>query len=448
MKTFLALLVGKLAIIGCKMLAFTKKGSGSVTPGSWANKIDEHLLENIKYPRIIIAVTGSSGKGSTTAMINHILTVNNYKTVYNKSGSNLKAGATTAIIEKTGLFSKKIKADVLLLECDESYIARIFPKVKPTHLVVTNITRDQPARNGTPYIIYNKIKEQIDPSTTLVLNVDDPIVNRLKYETNCNVITYGIDKYETDTKKPISNTVDQAYCPICGKKLKYDFYHYGHIGSYSCPKGDFTRDPVNYVAKDINLDKKYMTINNHIAKLDKNAFFACYYTLAAYAICNSIGLSNQDIQYAINDKSKESKRGHIYFMGRRMIELAESKNENCLSYLQTINHILDTKGTKTIVMGFDNVSRRYKFNDLSWLYDVDFEKLNDPDIDKIFCIGRFKYDVYARLIHAGIDKKKLIIQEDMKTIIKDIKVLSKGSVFTMLCFDKTEEFKKLLEKSL
>jgi UDP-N-acetylmuramate-alanine ligase len=192
MKTSLAILVGKLAIIGCKLLAFTKKGAGSVTPGHLANKIKPDLLEQLHYPRIIVAVTGSSGKGSTTAMINHILTVNNYKVAYNKSGSNLKAGATTAILAKTGIFSKKVKADVLLLECDESYIDQIFPKTKPTHLVITNITRDQPARNGTPYVIYDKILKQIDKSTTLVLNVDDPIVNRFKYDTECNVVSYGI----------------------------------------------------------------------------------------------------------------------------------------------------------------------------------------------------------------------------------------------------------------
>ena len=44
------------------------------------------------------------------------------------------------------------------------------------------------------------------------------------------------DKTKYDIKKPISNNIDAAYCPNCNSKLKYKFYHYGHIGSYTCPR--------------------------------------------------------------------------------------------------------------------------------------------------------------------------------------------------------------------
>ncbi|MDE5630631.1 MAG: DUF1727 domain-containing protein [Bacilli bacterium] len=133
-----------------------------------------------------------------------------------------------------------------------------------------------------------------------------------------------------------------------------------------------------------------------------------------------------------------------YRLGKRKIEMIESKNENCLSYLQTINFIREQKGIKTIIMGFDNVSRRYELNDLSWLYDVDFELLNDKTIDKIFCIGRFRYDVYNRLMYANIDKEKLVLVDNEKDIIKIVKNNSKGNIYTMVCFDMTAVIKKLL----
>ena len=37
-----------------------------------------------------------------------------------------------------------------------------------------------------------------------------------------------------------------------------------------------------------------------IVRLDKNVFFAAYYTLAAYAVCNVIGLSTELIQMQLN----------------------------------------------------------------------------------------------------------------------------------------------------
>ena len=82
---------------------------------------------------------------------------NGYKVIWNKSGSNLYNAAVTLILNNTSIITKKIKADILLLELDEAYIKTIFNKTKLTHLVVTNITRDQPARNGHPDIIFNKI---------------------------------------------------------------------------------------------------------------------------------------------------------------------------------------------------------------------------------------------------------------------------------------------------
>ena len=42
-------------------------------------------------------------------------------------------------------------------------------------------------------------------------------------------------------------------------------------------------------------------------------------------------------------------------------------------------------------MGFDNVSRRYKENDISWLYDINFEKLNNESINKIIIFYSTKF---------------------------------------------------------
>ena len=127
--------------------------------------------------------------------------------------------------------------------------------------------------------------------------------------------------------------------------------------------------------------------------------------------------------------------------------MLESKNENALSYYQSLKYITNTKGKKSVILGFDNVSRRYKFNDLSWLYDVEFELLNDKNIDKIFIIGRFKYDLINRLKLANIDPKKLILVTeltDLKTLLNDVK----SPIYTMVCFDMTYNIMQVLKGDL
>lgn len=437
MKLTLLIMLNKSITFICKLFKF----EGSVFPASIVRKFDKNILEKIKYPKYVVGVTGSSGKGSTTSMIAHILEVNGYKVVWNKSGSNVVNGTTTLILNNTKVFSHKMDCDFLLLEMDESYIKETFSKSTLTHLVVTNITRDQPARNGEPMFILNKIFNSIDEKTHLIINSDDAFVNRLKYLHKGEVTTYGIGKTKYSLKEPISNNVDAAYCPICHEKLVYKFYHYGHLGSYSCPNGDFENN-IDIKAEKVDLEKQEMVINDNIIHLNKDVFFAVYYTLAAYSLCKVIGMEEVKIIHALNDEVLESKRLKSLKYHNREVDMLESKNENNLSYLQSLNYINNYKGKKTIILGFDNVSRRYKYNDISWLYDVDFEVLDLKNIDKILCIGRFRYDVYARLRLANIDEDKLVIVDNIKNISEDLDK-TEGTIFTMVCFDMTAVLKKI-----
>lgn len=437
MKLTLLIMLNKTITFICKLFKF----EGSVFPASIVRKFDKNILEKIKYPKYVVGVTGSSGKGSTTSMIAHILEVNGYKVVWNKSGSNVVNGTTTLILNNTKVFSHKMNCDFLLLEMDESYIKETFNKSTLTHLVVTNITRDQPARNGEPMFILNKIFNSIDEKTHLIINSDDAFVNRLKYLHKGEVTTYGIGKTKYSLKEPISNNVDAAYCPICHEKLVYKFYHYGHLGSYSCPNGDF-KNNIDIKAEKVDLEKQEMVINDNIIHLNKDVFFAVYYTLAAYSLCKVIGMEEVKIIHALNDEVLESKRLKSLKYHNREVDMLESKNENNLSYLQSLNYINNYNGKKTIILGFDNVSRRYKYNDISWLYDVDFEVLDLKNIDKILCIGRFRYDVYARLRLANIDEDKLVIVDNIKNISEDLDK-TEGTIFTMVCFDMTAVLKKI-----
>ena len=94
-------------------------------------------------------------------------------------------------------------------------------------------------------------------------------------------------------------------------------------------------------------------------------------------------------------------------------------------------------GEKTVILGFDNVSRRYKYNDLSWLWDVEFELLNDESITHVVLIGRFKWDVRVRLKYARVPDKKIVMLDNMDDFVKTILEETKGDIYTMVCFDMT-----------
>ena len=111
MKTSILILYNKILTKICKLF----KRNGSVFPGSLVNKHDKKILRKIKYPKYVIGITGSSGKGSTTSLVAHILSNSGYKLVWNNCGSNLINAATTLILNNTNTFTKKMNCDVLLM---------------------------------------------------------------------------------------------------------------------------------------------------------------------------------------------------------------------------------------------------------------------------------------------------------------------------------------------
>jgi len=440
-KLRIIILLNKLITLICKLLG----RNASVFPASLVLKLDRNILEKIKYPKYVIGVTGSSGKGSTTNLIAHILKDNDYKVVWNKSGSNLLNGIATLILNNSSTLTTKIKADILLLELDESFIKETFKQSTLTHLIVTNITRDQPARNSTPESIFNKILTSITEDTHLILNVDDSLVNQMTLKHQGKITTYGIDKTLYSINTPISNNIDAAYCPVCNKKLNYSFYHYGHLGNYKCDNCNYQRK-LDYKGKKVNLELSEMFIENNKVHLNTSVLFAAYYTLAAYTLCKTIGLKDEEILKSLNENVSKPKRMHNLRLDNREVIMLESKNENNLSYLQSLNIINQYKDNKTIILGFNNVSRRYKYNDLSWLYDIDFNCLDTENIDRIFCIGRFRFDVATRLINSGLDEDKIILVHNIDDIINILKENSTGTIFTMVCFDMIEILKNLFLK--
>ncbi len=442
MRLTLMILLSKAITFVCKLF----KRNGSVYPGYFIIDIlkQEDILEKVKYPKYVIAISGSSGKGSTTDLVNHILTDAGYDVCYNQSGSNGVLAAATLILNNCTI-TGKFKHEVLLLECDERHLKLIFGKNKVTHLAVTNITRDQPPRNGEPDIVFNDILKVVSKDTKLIFNCDDPLVNRMSYLFDNEKTTFGVGRTEDSYIKSNIEATDYAYCPKCHAKLQYDYYHYGHIGNYHCKKCDFKRGTPDYEATNVNFTKHSIKINGNDIYLNKDVLYAAYYTVAAYAITKSIGLKDEDIIKSINEDKLASKRGKVLTLDNRKLTMLESKNENNLSYYQSIRFIKNQKGKKTVILGFDNVSRRYKFNDLSWLWDVEFELLNDKNIDKIFCIGRFRYDVITRLSFAGIPKDKIILVDDLNNLIKMVKKDSVGDIYTMVCFDMTAIIHKLIE---
>ena len=430
MKT-ISIIIGKILIFIGKLV-----NKGSTLPGEYALKIDKNLLKKLKLPEKIIAVTGSSGKGSTTAIIRKIFEEQGYTVCHNDSGANLVSGITTTLINHSNL-KGEIKKDIIILEVDERYSSILFKSIKPQTLVITNICRDQPPRQGNVDLVFDKINQGITKNMTLIINGDDPYLRKFQLQNNENkILYYGIEKNKYSYNKELFKNLNMYYCPICNTKLKYNYKTFEENGDYYCEKCNFKRPEMNYKVTNIDYDKNYFIINDEYKiNTQYNILFSIYNTLAAFAAADQYNLDKEQTAKTLNNIFKNQKIYNEYEMQNRKVTIINNKNENATTFNQSLLHVKRHIDKKVIVIGWKEISRRYEFNDMSWMYDVDFELLNDENTEKIICIGRDKYNIATRLKYANIDKKKIITFDEIKEATNYIKKNTKSNIYAILNFD-------------
>ena len=432
----ISIFVGKIFVIIGKLMH-----RGSSLPGMMPLKVDKKILSKLKYPKTKLIVTGSSGKGSTSSLIADVLTDNGYSICFNNAGSNLKYGVTTACIKNCNLLGK-IKKDVLILEVDERYVKEIYQDIKPDYLIVTNITKDQPPRQYHVDIILKEIEHNLPSNTNIIITMDEPYLRNFELDLPNKMLYYSVDKNKYSYKNQLFENLNIYYCPKCGAKLKYDYYNFETLGKYECPKCDFKWIKPKDIATNLDLDKGLIKIDSQILSIGGDMLIHAYNTLAAYTFLKAIGIDSQKIIASIN---RYNHNKNIEFVkDGKLYKALNCKAENATTYNACVYKTYLDKDLKDVVIGWKEISRRYNHFHVSWLYDVEFELLNNKSLNKIYAVGIDKENIKKRLLLAGIPESKIITADNLSEIKESIEQSKAKKVYGILNFDYMEPFKDTL----
>lgn len=434
----LSILLGKLVILVGKILH-----KGSSLPGKLALKIDKNLLSKFELPQTRIIVTGSSGKGSTAKLIADVLTDNGYSICYNKEGANLKNGITTACIKECTL-SGKIKKDILLLEVDERFAKQIYKDILPDYLIVTNITKDQPPRQHHIDEILEDIKKNLPESTTIIVSMDEPYLRNFELTLPNKVIYYGVDKTKYSYKEQLFENLNTYYCPKCGYKLKYDYYNFETLGSYKCSNCDFKWEDPTILGTDLDLESGTIKVEEELISIGGDMLFQAYNTLASLTLLTNIGLELSQITSSIN-KFNHNKNTEFVKNGK-LYKALNCKAENATTYNACVYKVYLDSDVKDIIIGWKEISRRYNHYDISWLYDIEFELLNNDSLNKIYAVGIDKENIKKRLLLARIPEEKIITADSLTEVKESIEKSDAKKVYGILNFDYMEPFKNTFKE--
>ena len=426
-----------LAVLVCKLLRSIGGliGKGSSLPGQIALKICPDVLGRVKLPQHIIAVTGSNGKTSTVEMIAAILTACGKRVVYNKEGSNQIEGVATLILSNCTL-GGRMRGDVLLLESDERYARHTFRWFQPTHLVITNLYRDQLTRNGHPEWVYDAIRPAISPETLLVLNADDPLVSCFAQEHDAGKVKwFGVDECPSSTKEHRGIYHDGARCPVCKGRMVYSCYHYAHIGHYSCPSCGHERHETDITVTSLDLKAGRLTIDGETEiSLAFKSIYNVYNILAAWSVCSLAGADREALAGVINNYMLKNGRMITFRLGDHKGVLLTSKHENSVAYDTNLAYIADTEKPCTVLIVVDAISRKYFTGETSWLWDIDFDQLGCEHVQKVMLYGRYCNDLAVRFKYTHIPADKIEVGEDIRTAADGLKESGDEDLYVITCF--------------
>lgn len=391
-------------------------------PGNVAVKICPNFLEKIKKPETIITVTGTNGKTTTCNLITDILEQNGYKVLNNKYGSNIRGGITTTLISGVSIFNKS-KYKISVLEVDERSSYKIYPYIKPNYVVVTNLFRDSLKRNAHSEYIYDIINKALPDSSTLILNADDLISNRLKISETIvssqnKRVYFGIDKLETDLDESINIVNDVRICPNCSAKLKYEFVRYHHIGKAYCESCGYKSPEADYIVKEINYDEEYIVVlangEEHKFKMLSNSLFNIYNQIAAIAVLKEFGLTFVQLEESFKQIEITKERYKKETINGVNIINHLAKGQNPIACSIVFKYVKEEKRDKELILLIEDFHDNKESSECpAWLYDCDFEFLNDESIKKIIAVGHRGEDLKFRLLLAGVPEEKIVsLQND------------------------------------
>ncbi|MDO4340451.1 MAG: MurT ligase domain-containing protein [Eubacteriales bacterium] len=404
-----AVWAAKLAGFICKKLG----RQGVTWAGKIALKIYPPVLEELasEVREKIFVVCGTNGKTTTNNMLCAALEAEGKKVICNHTGSNMLNGVVAAFVLGAKL-NGHIDADYACIEADEASTRYIFPAIRPDYMVMTNLFRDQLDRYGEIDITMNILEKMIRsvPKMKVIVNGDDALSAYLAMDSGNEFISYGISR---PVMKNETNEIREGrFCKRCGAKLQYSFYHYSQLGDYKCPECGFTRPKLDFDADDVKVgDQLSFRVEDRHIVANYRGFYNVYNILAAYAGVRTAGFSGEHFNDMLRKFNPENGRMEQFRIKGTGIVLNLAKNP--AGFNQNISAVMQDKSPKDIIIAINDNAQ--DGTDISWLWDVDFDRLSDKSISSITVSGIRCQDMRLRLKYVDIPS---VLEADVEKAIR------------------------------
>lgn len=442
-----------IAIIACRASRFVlrKLGKGGTNaPGCVALALYPDILGELAKGVTSIVVTGTNGKTTTSRMIEKSMEDSGMDYFSNKSGANMLSGIVAEFAMNCSLTGKN-KHKYALVECDEAHFKNVSKYIDAKCIVVTNVFRDQLDRYGEVTHTLNSILTGIknSPNAVVCINADCSLSVSMKDQIPNKVVFYGVES--EIYKNRVQEVSDAPYCIKCKTEYVYDYVTYGHLGGFRCPKCGYHRPDAQVAVEKVlesTADSSKILVRfggkEYEATVNLPGGYNIYNATAMIAAGYVMGMDDKVIINALNSFECGFGRMEKFTVNNTDVRMILIKNPAGCN--QVLNFLSNLTEPALFIVALND--RFADGTDISWIWDVDFEKLNNISdmLTGVWVTGRRADEMAMRMKYTGLPIEKIRVIKDYNELIAQA-VAQDAPVYLMPTYTAMLDIREIFSKS-
>ena len=360
-----------------------RRGTGASIRGKVMLKLDPSALSKLLAGKRIAVVSGTNGKTTTThflaAALRESLPAGTNRLVHNADGANLHHGLASAL-------SQHPDADIAILECDERVVGDVIRLGRPGVLVLLNFSRDQLDRHHEIKSLGRSWRTALadagEDGPVAVANADEPLVVWAALPAK------QVIWVDTST----AWTQDSSLCPECDGniiRIQPD-PRSGLGGDWYCTSCDLAQPKGDYRVESGTIVDRTQQVWD--PQLSVPGVFNVSNAACALAAAELMGVDPQTALRGMRTVTSPAGRFATVRLGTTTARLLLAKNPAGWA------EALPLAQTQTVVLAIDSAAADGR--DVSWLWDVDYERLAGRTV---IATGRRAQDLAVRLRYAEVE---------------------------------------------
>ena len=406
-----------------------RRGGGTTIPGKALWKLDPSAVDLLAAGLAdgVAVMSATNGKTTTTAMAAEILG-SEHRLAWNRAGANLLSGIASALVDSR-------KADLGLFEVDEGALPEAVARLRPRVVTLGNLFRDQLDRYGELELVAERWRAAVaalPQEATLVVNADDAVVADLA-DGRPNAVRFGLDD-PTHARPRLQHAADSKYCLRCGAPYEFASAYVGHLGDYRCPNCGHARPPLDVAARDIELrglQASRFTLSTPVGdvpvELALPGLYNVYNATTAAALALAVGASVEEVRSGLARFGAAFGRFERIRAGGKSVVLLLIKNP---AGANEVVRTLETGIPPVLIVALNDAIADGQ--DVSWIWDVDFEPLLEH-AGLVIASGDRAAELALRMTYGGLPQERLEVIPSLEAALdRGLSLVEAGTELVVL----------------